>query len=160
MCQPLLGACPNGISLEIILRQNCRWLEHKLRLFVPLWMSIEAMTIEFHGTPAVAQRDPRCLWSTGTQIQFPAQHSGLKDLVLLQLQHRSKLRLRSDPWPKNSIHHGAARIKKKQTNTYTHTHKNCFMELVPNCCLLLVGNSSLPLVLRVLWWEFPCGAAS
>ena len=33
------------------------------------------------------------------QVQHPAQLSGLKDLVLPQLQHRSQLRLGFNPWP-------------------------------------------------------------
>ena len=35
------------------------------------------------------------------RVQSLAQHSGLKDLVLLQLQCRLQLRLRFSPWPGN-----------------------------------------------------------
>lgn len=37
------------------------------------------------GLPAVAQWNWWCLCSTRTQVQSPAQHSGLKDLALLHL---------------------------------------------------------------------------
>ena len=47
--------------------------------------------------PAVVQWDWWHHWSTGTQVQSPAWHSELKNLALLQLQHRSQLQLRSDP---------------------------------------------------------------
>ena len=35
------------------------------------------------------------------QVHSPTQHSGLKDLVLLQLQHGLQLQLRFNPWPRN-----------------------------------------------------------
>ena len=35
------------------------------------------------------------------QVRSLAQHSELKDLALLQLQYRSQLRLRFNPWPRN-----------------------------------------------------------
>ena len=38
-----------------------------------------------------------------TQVNSPAQLSGLKDPALLQLWHRSKLRFRSNFWPRKSI---------------------------------------------------------
>ena len=44
----------------------------------------------------------------GRKVQALARHSGLKDPAWLQLWHRSQLRLGSDPWPRNSICHGAA----------------------------------------------------
>jgi len=40
------------------------------------------------GVPTVAQWDQQHLCSAGTHVQSLAQHSGLKDLVLLQLQLR------------------------------------------------------------------------
>ena len=50
------------------------------------------------GVPAVAQWDWWWhLCSTRTQVPSPAQPSGLKDLVLLELQCRSQLWLGSDP---------------------------------------------------------------
>ena len=39
--------------------------------------------------------------STEAQVQSLAWHSGLKDLELLQLHHRSQLWLRFSPWPWN-----------------------------------------------------------
>ena len=53
-------------------------------------------------------------WDVGS-IPGPAWR--VKDpalLVLLQLQHKSQLWLRCDPWPWNSICHGAAKKKKKK----------------------------------------------
>jgi len=49
------------------------------------------------GVPAVARQDPRCLCSATTQVLSPAWCSGLKHLVLPQLQHRSHGQLGSDP---------------------------------------------------------------
>ena len=37
------------------------------------------------------------LRSAGTQVRFPAQHSGLKDPAMLQLHLGSQLQLGSDP---------------------------------------------------------------
>ena len=51
----------------------------------------------------MAQWDWRRLCSAGMQVQSPAWHSGLKDPALPQLQHSSKLWLRSAPWPGTSI---------------------------------------------------------
>ena len=39
---------------------------------------------------------------------------GGKDQVWLQLQHRSQLQLRSDPWPGNSTCHRVAKNEKKK----------------------------------------------
>ena len=41
------------------------------------------------------------LVSVVVQVPSPAWHSGLKDLALLQLQHKSKLQLVFNPWPRN-----------------------------------------------------------
>ena len=46
----------------------------------------------------MVQRDGQHLCSTRMQVPSPAQHSGLKDLALLQLWRRSQLQLRSDPY--------------------------------------------------------------
>ena len=64
----------------------------------------------------MAQFDQWHLWSTGTQVQSPAQHSGLKDPGLLQLQHRLQLQLGSDPWPGNSICCRVAKKERKNNN--------------------------------------------
>ena len=50
-------------------------------------------------------------WDPGS-IPGPAQW--VKDLVLLQLQRRSQLQLRSDPWPGNPICRGVAKKEKKK----------------------------------------------
>ena len=58
------------------------------------------------GVPAVAwlvkNLTAAALVATKAQVQSLAQHSGLKDLALLQLQHRSQLCLGFRSWPGNS----------------------------------------------------------
>ena len=51
----------------------------------------------------MVQQDQWCLCSARMWVQSLTGHSGLKDQVLLQLQHRLQLRLESDPWSENSI---------------------------------------------------------
>ena len=51
-------------------------------------------------------------WDTGSTLG-PVQW--VKDLALPQLWLRSQLQLRSDPWPGNSICHGAARKEKQNS---------------------------------------------
>ena len=46
------------------------------------------------------------------QVQSPAQHSGLQELVLQQLWYRLQLQLGLDPWPGNYICHGVAKKEK------------------------------------------------
>ena len=58
------------------------------------------------------KQDKRRLWSTGSQVQSPAQY--VKDLALLQVPRSSHLWLGSDPWPGNSRGHGPTRKKKKK----------------------------------------------
>ena len=48
-----------------------------------------------------------------TQVPSLAWHSGLKDPELPQLQRRSQLRLRSDPWPRTPYAAGKPKKKKK-----------------------------------------------
>ena len=48
--------------------------------------------------PTAAALVPAEAWA-----RSPAQHSGLKDLVLPQLRHRSQLRLRFNPGPRNYL---------------------------------------------------------
>ena len=62
----------------------------------------------------MAQRDWQHLCTARMQVRSPVQYSGLKDLVLPQMQHRSQLQLRSDPWPRNSICCGAAKKEGKK----------------------------------------------
>ena len=62
------------------------------------------------------------LWRNGISRSMQSQDEGsipgprseLKDLALLQLQHRLQLRLRSDPWCRNSIHCQVAKEEKKK----------------------------------------------
>ena len=62
----------------------------------------------------------RGVLAMGSEVSLQCQDAGLipslaqlvKDLVLLQLCYRSQLRLRSDPWPRNSICLGAAKKDK------------------------------------------------
>ena len=70
------------------------------------------------------------LWCSGLMIQLvlvvissPAQW--VKDPALLQLWHRSKLRLRFDPWPGNSIGLGGG-LKKNGDDG-----KFCIMYILP-----------------------------
>ena len=68
------------------------------------------------------------------QVQPLAQHSGLKDPALPQVQQRLQLCLKSDPWPGNSICIRAAKKgEKKRKNgrggvegqeTKSEKHKN------------------------------------
>ena len=50
-------------------------------------------------------------WDKGL---IPSQAQWVKDLVLLHLWHRWKLRPGSDPWPKNSQCYGVAKKRKKK----------------------------------------------
>jgi len=52
-------------------------------------------------------------WDAGL---IPGLAHWVKDLALLQLCQRSQLWLGSDPWPRNSTCHGAAKKKKIKTN--------------------------------------------
>ena len=72
------------------------------------------------GVPAMVQQDGWHLCSAGIQVWVPARHSGLKDLALPQLQHRSQLQLKSDPWPGNSLCLKVAKKeeKKKKNEKY------------------------------------------
>ena len=45
---------------------------------------------------------------------IPGPAHGVKDMALLQLQHRLQLQLRSDPWPGKSICHGVAKKEKEK----------------------------------------------
>ena len=62
----------------------------------------------------MAQWDCQCLGSAGMQVRSLARAQWVKDLALLQLQLRSQLQFGSDPWPRSSIGHGAAKNGKKK----------------------------------------------
>ena len=69
------------------------------------------------GAPTVVQQVGRYPCSARTLAPPPAQHSGLKDPALPQLQHRLQVRLRSDPRPRNSTCHEASKNKQAKTTT-------------------------------------------
>ena len=76
------------------------------------------------GVPAVAWlvKNPTvAAWVTAeVQVRSLAQHSGLNDLTLPQLQHRSQLQLRFNSCPGNSICCGFNHKKKQKQNKKTH----------------------------------------
>ena len=59
-------------------------------------------------------------WDTGL---IPGLMQWVKDPVLPQLWLRLQLQLGSDPWPRNSICHGAAKNKKKTNKAYKSVFK-------------------------------------
>jgi len=63
----------------------------------------------------VVQWDRQHLGSAGTQIHSPARHSGLG------IQLRSRLQLRSNPWPGSSV---CCSMAKNETNKQN-TRSNC-----------------------------------
>ena len=65
-------------------------------------------------------------WNAGL-IPGPAQR--VKDLVLLELRLSSQLWLGSDPWPRNSMCHGAAK-KKKTSKTKLELLKSSYSNLI------------------------------
>ena len=54
-----------------------------------------------HVWPSKKKEYAKALVSVVVQVQSPAWHSGLKDLALLQLQHKPKLQLVFNHWPGN-----------------------------------------------------------
>lgn len=70
------------------------------------------LCIKDPGVPAVTW-DQRCLCSTWTQVWSLTWHSGLIHLVLPPVWCGSQLQLRPDPWPGNSVCHGATKKKTK-----------------------------------------------
>ena len=71
--------------------------------------------MNFFGFPDVVQRDQPCLCRARKYRSILVWHSMLKNLALPWLRHRLQLWLGSDPWPRNSLWHGAAKkIKKKK----------------------------------------------
>ena len=53
-------------------------------------------------------------WDRGL---IPSLAQWVRDLALPHLWHKSQLRLRSDPWPRNSICCGAVKREKKKKDT-------------------------------------------
>ena len=64
--------------------------------------------VQWVKTPTVAAWVP-----VEEQVRSLPGHSGLKDLALLQLQHRTQLQLRFNPWPGTCVRHGCGHKKKK-----------------------------------------------
>ena len=79
-----------------------------------LWQFLNKLKI---GVPAVVQQVKNlalAAWVTvEVQVRSPTWHSGLKDLVLPQLQCQSQLRLRFNPRPRNC--HGCGQKRKKNS---------------------------------------------
>ena len=65
----------------------------------------------------VASLEP---WDAGW---IPGGAQWVKDLALPQLQHRSQLQLRSDPWSGNSMCLGAAKKEKKKQKLKQNSHE-------------------------------------
>ena len=84
--------------------------EHNKIACETIWYTFKRTDL---GVTAVVQGHQWHLCSTRRQVRSPAGHSGLKDPALPQLQHRSQLWLKSDPWPRNSACHRVAKKKKK-----------------------------------------------
>ena len=92
----------SGLLVQFYLNLNCllpssntSYFFLKTELRVPaLAQWVKNVTAR---VPHMAKQDQQCLCSTRMQDRFPAQHSGLKEPVLLR--HRVQLWLRSDSWP-------------------------------------------------------------
>ena len=82
----------------------------------------------------------RCV-SIRMQILSPSRLSGLKDLALPKLQHRSQLWLRSDPWPRE-LHMPQSGQKKKEKRK----KKRRKEKRKKKCCI-----SSLACELHIPW---------
>ena len=65
-------------------------------------------------------------WDAGS---IPGLAQQFKDLAMLQLRHRSQLRLRSNPWPGNSISYGTAKKKKKFSNLTKRGNNNNYEKI-------------------------------
>ena len=68
-----------------------------------------------HGVPAVAQWGSAASWEPWDTGSMPRLAQWVKDLALQKLWLRMK-RLGSDPWPRHSMCHGAAKRKNKIVN--------------------------------------------
>ena len=64
----------------------------------------------------MVQQDQQCLCSVRTQVRSPPAWLAqcVKDLALMQLQRRSQLQLRADPWPEHSMCWGVAKREEKK----------------------------------------------
>ena len=131
------SGCPSRVTdcLIINLREKCVWTEYILYQYSKdpkgweflLWCSISGVleTLEHRFDPGPAQ------W--------------VKDPLLPQPQLRSRLWLRSDPWPRNSICRGAAKKEKKKkkswmVGTFVMSH---FLQFSP-CLYYILTTSQNP----------------
>ena len=80
----------------------------------------------FTGVPAVVQQVKNLTAvaqiATEVWVQSPAWCSELKDLMMLQLQHKSQLLLGFNPWPGESPYAMGVAIKKKEFIHQTEIH--------------------------------------
>ena len=79
---------------------------------------------------------------------IPTRHSGLKDLAMPQLQHRSPLQLRSDPWPGNSTCR-AGQPKKKKINK----NKNKMLVWDRLFTIIYFPQSPFSLKYKLFWFK-------
>ena len=93
-----------------------------------------------------------------------AQHSGSKDPALPQLQRRLQRRLRSDPWPGNSICLGAAKKRKekrKSADRCSPNFDNHFIVLMIQIILKLIFlGHPFPLQACLLTCQWVCSASA
>ena len=100
----------------------------------PGWITFNLLRA---GVPAMMQQDWQFICSTGMKVQSQSWHSGWTDPVLLPLWPRSPaVAQESDPWPRNSICHGAP---KKEKNYYPGQAEACRKYQVQHGILRLPG---------------------
>lgn len=87
---------------------------HNQPSFEGLWWWLIWTIKRWDGVPTVVQQDGPHLGSAGTQVRIPSPAQCIKDSALPQLQLRSQLELRSDPWLRNSLSHGVAKNGEKK----------------------------------------------
>ena len=107
-----------GIQIALFLLQKLPH-EHCLRSMFclpeisPLYACAQKELQTYSLNKRVLPQDQRHLCSAGKQAWSPVWHSGFKYPALPQLQCGSRLWLRTDLWPGNSICHGTAKKNKR-----------------------------------------------